>query len=97
LAPTGLVIGVDRDARLLTAARAQAMPYGWVRVVDADAVTYAPGEPIDAVHCRFLLIHQPAPQDFLSHMVALTRPGGRFAVQDVDADGPIGHQPPSLA
>src|SRR5215467_12458045 len=37
--------------------------------------------------CSF---HQPAPQEFVAHMVALTCPGGRVAAQDIDADGPTG-------
>jgi len=88
--PAGRVIGVDRDARLLAAARELAARYPWVELVEADALTYVPGEPFDAVHCRIVLIHQPTPQEFVAHMVALTRPGGRVAAQDVDADGPTG-------
>jgi ubiquinone/menaquinone biosynthesis C-methylase UbiE len=88
--PSGRVIGVDRDARLLAAAREQVALYPWVELIDADALKYATDEPFDAVHCRIVLIHQPTPQEFVAHMVALTRPGGRVAVQDVDADGPTG-------
>src|SRR5262249_15330815 len=62
----------------------------WVELVEADALTYVPGEPVDAVHCRIVLIHQPTPQEFLAHMVALTRHGGPVAVQDFDADVPTG-------
>jgi SAM-dependent methyltransferase len=61
-----------------------------VELLDGDALTYTTDEPFDAVHCRLVLIHQPTPQEFVTHMVALTRPGGRVAVQDVDADGPTG-------
>lgn len=88
--PAGHVIGVDRDGGLLAAAREQVTPYPWVELVEADALTYAPDEPFDVVHCRLVLLHQPAPQEFVAHMVALTRPGGRVAAQDVDADGPTG-------
>jgi len=88
--PTGRVIGVDRDARLLAAAREQVAPYPWVELVDADALTFAPDRPFDAVHCRLVLLHQPTPQEFVAHMVTLTRPGGRLAAQDFDADGPTG-------
>jgi ubiquinone/menaquinone biosynthesis C-methylase UbiE len=88
--PTGRVIGVDRNAPLLAAAREGVTAYPWVELVEADALTYVPDEPFDAVHCRIVLIHQPTPQEFLAHMVALTRHGGRVAVQDLDADGPNG-------
>ena len=88
--PAGRVIGVDHDARLLAAASELVAPYPWVELVEADALTYVPGEPFDAVHCRLVLLHQPAPQEFVAHMVVLTRPRGRVAAQDVDADGPTG-------
>ena len=88
--PTGRVIGVDRNAQLLAAAREQVTAYPWVELIEADALTYVPVAPFDAVHCRMVLIHQPTPDEFLAHMVALTRHGGRVAVQDVDADGPTG-------
>ena len=88
--PAGRVIGVDRDARLLAAASELVAPYPWVELVAADALAYVPEEPFDAVHCRSVVMHQPAPQEFVGHMVALTRPGGHVAAQDVDADGPTG-------
>ena len=89
--PTGRVVGIDRDARLLAAAGEQTAAYPWVELVDADASTYDVGDtPLDAAHCRLVLLHQPAPQEFLAHLVAMVRPGGRVAVQDVDADGPTG-------
>src|SRR5262245_26792228 len=52
--PTGRVVGIDRNPRLLAAARARAAAHPWIEVVEADATTYdAPGaELFDAVHCR---------------------------------------------
>jgi ubiquinone/menaquinone biosynthesis C-methylase UbiE len=89
--PTGQVIGIDRDARLLQAARAQVAAYPWVELVEADALAYAADDmPLDAAHCRLVLLHQPDPHAFLTHMVALVRSGGRVAAQEVDADGPTG-------
>jgi ubiquinone/menaquinone biosynthesis C-methylase UbiE len=89
--PTGRVIGVDRDPRLLQAAREQVAAYPWVELIEADALSYeTENRPLDAVHCRLVLLHQPDPQAFLAHMVALVRPGGRIAVQEIDADGPTG-------
>lgn len=87
--PTGRVIGVDRDPRLLVAAREEAAASPWVEVVEGDAQTYDGGGILfDAVHCRLVLLHQPEPQAFLEHMVSLVRPGGRVAAQEIDADGP---------
>lgn len=89
--PTGRVIGVDRDPRLLAAAREQIAAYPWVDLVEADALEFDPGgTPLDAVHCRLVLLHQPEPRRFVERMVALVRSGGRVAAQEVDADGPEG-------
>lgn len=89
--PTGRVVGVDRDPRLLAEARARAAACPWVEVVEADALAYdADGERFDAVHCRNVLLHQATPDDFVARMVALARPGGRVAAQEYDTEGPNG-------
>jgi SAM-dependent methyltransferase len=88
--PGGRVYGVDRDPRLLAAAREVVAPYPWVELVEGDALAFDPGAPLDAVHCRLVILHQPEPQAFVAHMAALVRPGGRVAAQEVDADGPTG-------
>jgi SAM-dependent methyltransferase len=87
--PTGRVVGVDRDPRLLATARERVATYPWAEVIATDAATYRPDHTgFDAVHCRLVLMHQPDPQAFVDHLVALARPGGRIAVQEYDADGP---------
>ena len=88
--PTGQVVGIDRDPRLLAAARELVAAYPWVEVVEADALAYESETRFDAVHCRLVLLHQPEPRAFVDHMAALVRPGGRVAAQEVDADGPTG-------
>ncbi len=89
--PTGRVVGIDRDARLLAAAQEQVAAYPWVELVEADALSYDVSEaPFDAVHCRLVVLHQPAPQAFLAYLVEMVRPGGHVAAQEVDADGPSG-------
>jgi ubiquinone/menaquinone biosynthesis C-methylase UbiE len=88
--PSGRVIGVDRDARLLAAAREHVKAYPWVELVEADALKYSPDQRFDAVHCRLVVLHQPKPREFVARMVTLTRPGGRVGAQEVDADGPTG-------
>lgn len=87
--PTGRVVGVDREPALLAAARERVAAYPWAEVVEADALTYDPGGAgFDAVHCRFVLMHQPDPDAFVARLVALARPGGRVAAQEYDMDGP---------
>ena len=85
--PTGRVVGIDRDPRLVEAAKTRVAHLPWVDVVQADAIGYAADISFDAVHCRLVLMHQHAPDVFLAHMVALTRPGGRTAVQEYDLYG----------
>jgi SAM-dependent methyltransferase len=87
IGPPGRIVGVDRDPRLLVAARARTATYPWVEVVEADARAYdAGGAQFDAVHCRLVVMHQHDPDDFVEHMVGLTQPGGRLAAQEYDAD-----------
>ena len=85
--PTGRVVGIDRDPRLVEAAKTRVAHLPWVDVVQADALGYAADISFDAVHCRLILMHQHAPDAFLTHLIALTRPGGRVAVQEYDLEG----------
>lgn len=86
--PTGRVVGVDRDPRLIAAARARLSAFPWAAAVEADAMTYRADEgDFDAVHCRLVLMHQREPDAFLQRMVALARPGGWVGAQEYDADG----------
>ena len=57
--PTGRVVGVDRDARLIATARARLTEYPWAEAIEGDALVY-PMETgsFDAVHCRLVLMHQ---------------------------------------
>jgi hypothetical protein len=58
-----------------------------VRVVEADAgATGLPRAAFDLVHARLVLDTLPAPERarVLAELVALTRPGGWVAVQDLD-------------
>ena len=61
--PTGSVLGVDRAAQALPAARARAehAGYTWLRFADADLRTFAPEEKFDALVGRFILMHVPDP------------------------------------
>lgn len=89
--PTGRVVGVDRDARLLAVARERTAVFPWVKTFEDDATAYdTGGAQFDAVHCRLVLIHQRHLPALVARMVALARPGDRVAAQEVDADGPIG-------
>ncbi|MUG97877.1 methyltransferase domain-containing protein [Scytonema sp. UIC 10036] len=85
--PTGEVVGVDREARLLDMAQTilaeRRLPN--VRVFQGDVTaTGLPRASFDVVHERLVLMINPHTERVLAEMVALTRPGGVVAVQDLD-------------
>ena len=85
--PGGEVVGVDRDARAVATAQALLAERGLgnVRVAEADAgATGLPRAAFDLAHARLVLITMPDPQRVLAELVALVRPGGVVAVQDLD-------------
>ncbi|MET0578313.1 MAG: methyltransferase domain-containing protein [Ilumatobacteraceae bacterium] len=85
--PSGEVVGLDRDATMLADARANLDERGLldVRLVHADAVaTGLPRDEFDVAHLRLLLVNVPFPEDVLAELVAIVRPGGVVAVQEVD-------------
>jgi SAM-dependent methyltransferase len=84
---TGEVVGVDREARLLDMARTiladRRLPN--VQVFQGDVMaTGLPRASFDVVHERLVLMINPHTERLLAEMVALTRPGGVVAVQDLD-------------
>ena len=86
--PTGVVVGFERDARMLEWLRGSLAERNLTNVEaiqgDASAIDL-PASSFDFVHTRFLLVNVLDPTRVLSGMVALVRPGGFLAVQDADA------------
>lgn len=85
--PTGRVVGVDREVRLLDMARTviaeQCLKN--VELFQRDVrATGLPRASFDLVHERLVLMMNPHTEDVLAEMVALTRAGGIVAVQDLD-------------
>jgi len=85
--PTGTVVGLERDPRLVALARVFVSERGFtnVEVIQGDA--RAPGLPrasFDLVHERLVLVNVPEPQQILAEMVALARPGGLVVAMEVD-------------
>lgn len=84
--PDGFVLGVDRDASALAAARAR------IAVEDRRNVAFVEGEfqslPVgrtfDAVVGRFILVHQPDPAAALRSLLPHLRPGGLVAFHEPD-------------
>lgn len=85
--PTGKVVGVDREARLLDMARTIVAERNLPNVELFQRNVTATGLPraeADVVHERLVLMMTPHTKSMLAEMVALTRPGGIVAVQDLD-------------
>lgn len=85
----GRVVGLDREPRMVEAARGFAGDRGLsVEFIEADATAtgLAAGE-FDLVHARTLLLNVSNPHEILDEMVRIARPGGVVAVQEPDACG----------
>lgn len=84
--PTGRVVGIDIDPKLLAAARAYIADENLtnVEIYAKDARnTDLPRESFDLVHTRFMLVFGHAPE-ILQEMFTLTRPGGLIVAQETD-------------
>ncbi|WP_432837896.1 methyltransferase domain-containing protein [Dactylosporangium sp. CA-092794] len=85
--PTGTVVGLDSETRMLDLAAETVTEHGLpgVELLAADAAaTGLPRNSFDLTHTRLVLMNVPDADAVLDEMVALTRPGGYVAVQDVD-------------
>lgn len=85
--PSGQVMGLDFNPANVARAREFVVELGLdnVRVVEGDARhTGLPPAALDLVHARTLLINLPEPQEVMTEMVRLVRPGGVVAVMEPD-------------
>ena len=75
---------VDLCGPLLAKARHRATDLGWdhLRIHEADACTWRPEAPVDAVICSFSLTMIPDWFRAIDNAVAMLRPGGFLAVVD---------------
>jgi SAM-dependent methyltransferase len=86
--PTGLVVGVDHDPRMIDAATDRARRAGltqWVRheLADAAALPFEAGQ-FDACRSERLLQHVLNPGRVVEEIIRVTRPHGRVVVADTD-------------
>lgn len=82
--PTGAVVGLDNDPRMVEMARARCVDHANVTFVEGDA-TGAPAEgEYDAVVSRLLVLHLPDPAGALRHHLPSLRPGGLLVTMDYD-------------
>lgn len=84
----GRVVGLDRDATQLAAARAYVRESGLtnVGILEGDAFnTGLPAGGFDLVHARFLFAPVGHDDALLAEMLRLARPGGIIALEEPDA------------
>jgi S-adenosylmethionine-diacylgycerolhomoserine-N-methlytransferase len=79
---------VDVCAPLLAEARERARRLRQVRVVEADATTYEPDEPVDAVYFSYALTMIPDWRAAIANAIAMLKPGGVLGVVDFYVSGP---------
>jgi ubiquinone/menaquinone biosynthesis C-methylase UbiE len=83
----GRVVGLDREARMVQFGRELAEQRGLaVEFIEADATaTGLSDRAFDLVHARTLLLNVQNPQQILSEMVRIAKPGGVVVLQEPDA------------
>ncbi len=84
--PTGRVLGLDRSAVALAAARARMAEKGfdWVEFEERDIHELTDCAPFDAVVGRFILLHVPDPIAMLRGLLPHLAPDGRLAFIEID-------------
>ena len=82
--PPGEVVGIERDARSITRARARANQAGQhnVSFTQSDVAQISASKSFDAVVGRFILQFLPDPVGVLRSLSQLLRPGGIVAFQE---------------
>jgi SAM-dependent methyltransferase len=83
----GTVIGLEREPRFVAMGRAivAERQLGNVELAQGDAnATGLPRASFDLAHERLVILQQPDPERIVAEMVALVRPGGLVALEDVD-------------
>ncbi|ESY64695.1 class I SAM-dependent methyltransferase [Mesorhizobium opportunistum] len=87
--PTGLVIGSDRSAEALNAARARAAQRGLENVIfqQCDPATFTFDISFDAIVGRYVLMFSPDPVEMLRGVARHLGPGGVIVFHEVDWTG----------
>jgi ubiquinone/menaquinone biosynthesis C-methylase UbiE len=87
--PSGRVVGLERESRILDAARQAAAQHDLpVEFVQGDATSLdLPSDSFDFVHERTVLLNVHDPATVIAEMARIARPGGVVALQEPDSSG----------
>lgn len=77
----GAAVGIDRSEAAVRTATARARPN--LRFEVADVGQLAGREVFDVAFCRYVVMHQPRPAEFLRAVASVLRPGGVLAVHEI--------------
>ncbi|WP_197515208.1 class I SAM-dependent methyltransferase [Mycobacterium sp. 1245805.9] len=93
--PTGNVFGIDpsEDAIAVARQRCRARRHTNAEFIQSDIQSYEGPADFDAAVCRYVLIHQKDPGDFLRMTRRLVRTGGVIALHEMDATRGIRSNP----
>ena len=82
---TGLVVGIDRNRKVLTLAaeRAHAAGLPQIRFEQASVESFSSQQAFDLVIGRYILVHQSDPVGFLRAAAGLVSPGGSIAFHEI--------------
>jgi ubiquinone/menaquinone biosynthesis C-methylase UbiE len=85
VSPSGSVVGLDRNSRVLSIARERASRAGFQHLsfYEGAVETFADDSGFDLVFGRYILIHQTDPVAFLRVAKRLARPGGSIAFHEI--------------
>lgn len=89
VAPTGTVVGIDRDEEKLKIAREEAREQGLnnIEYLVADIHEACTRRKFGFVYARFLLTHLQDPKGLVRSFYECLQPGGKVAVEDIDFTG----------
>jgi len=82
VATLGQVDLVDLCPALLEQARGRTRHHPHVRLIEADAVTYKPDDPVDCVYLSYSITMIPDWRGALTNAVSMLKPGGALGVVD---------------
>jgi ubiquinone/menaquinone biosynthesis C-methylase UbiE len=94
--PAGAVVGIDRSAEAVAAARdrAEALGHHNVGFLEAEAGAFDDPEPFDLAVGRYVLVHQADPSSMIRSAAAHVRPGGIVAFHEAMLGGENQTRPP---
>lgn len=78
----GQVTLVDLCPALLDQARRKFVERPQVQIIEADATTWQPAQPVDVIYCAYSLTMIPDWRAALANAIAMLKPGGIFGVVD---------------